>query len=458
MFVARNGKMGFVPIDDPELIRAAAMGISPTVWRHWKKSQGNTNAAAKAQCGVNAAIAAHEKQRQQSALAVTVKGNETMPATATAPRNGAPKDHPRKYAEPQVGLAQPRLVTPALKAFDTAQEALDAGMAMLAGACRAVPNRTHPVAENYCRQRGLQVMNTASSASPTGGGYIVPDELARAILKRMTRVGWARRLAFVSPMTSGSQSIPWETSGLTVEYIIEAPVSAPTPSDISWGSIGLAAEKRGVLGYISAELDADTLIPYVDTYVDRAAHALAKREDREFILGDGTSTYGGEVGLLASLGAGGIHTAATGHDTWPELDVDDYAACMAKLPEDFADGRESWICSAAHYAVGMLGAVGGASQGFAEDGRPLFLGKPVNLLPAMPATAAASTVCALYGSWSEVAVLGNRGITFAASDKAPGAFERDLIAVKAFSRYDIAIHNAGTASAAGGYVGLATAA
>jgi HK97 family phage major capsid protein len=398
------------------------------------------------------------RRHMKSAKPATPKGS-TMPA-AVAKKTEPPKAAPSAPSAPSTHpfvASQPRYVAPNLKAFATPDAAYRAGMAVQATISR-LTQRKNARAEVYCKSRGIDVLAIATTGSPTGGGYVVPDELSQAIITLKARAGQARKLAFIAPMQSGALTVPWEQDGLTVEYVGEAPSVAPTASDIDWGAINFNAKTRGVLGYVSHELSDDALIRFVDAYADRAAHALAKCEDREYILGDGTSPYGGEVGLIAALGAGGVSTAVTAHDSFVEIDVTDFVNCMAKLPEAFADGRESWICSAAFYAVGMLRSVGGAAQGFAEDGRPLFLGKPVNLFPAMPSSSAASTVCALYGNWAEVSAIGDRGLVYTFSDKTPTAFERDLIAMKAFSRYDISIHNHGDASTAGGYVALKTAA
>lgn len=169
------------------------------------------------------------------------------------------------------------------------------------------------------------------------------------------------------------------------------------------------------------------------------------------------STYGGAVGLLSKLGAGGTVVAASGHDSWAELDLTDFANLVAKLPEQYADGSESYICSSGFYAF-MIKAAGGAAQGFAEDGTPLFMGKRVNLLPTMPASSAASQVCCLFGNWRESVILGDHGLKFAISDLSPEVFAKDLIAVRSISRYGLVVRDGGTASAAGSFVGLQTAA
>lgn len=412
-----------------------------------RQSQENASRQKESDRQRDAAIAAHEaKSRQQTNLTITNKANEgTEPMPAAAASKSPPK----------LQIKLPNVIAPNLKAFDSMESAYSAGMAVLAAVGRHT-DRRNAIAEVYCRERGMQILNVATVAQPTAGGYLVPDELSKAIILNMARIGAARRLSMYMPMGSSYLSVPVERGGLTVQYISE--VGTPTPTDSTWGAVSLQAEKRGVLGYTSQELNDDALVRYVDTYASRAAHALARQEDKEFVLADGTSTYGGEVGLVASIGAGGVSTAATGHDTWAELDVTDFTNAMALLPEQFADGRESWICSAAFYAQAMLRSTGGASQGFAEDGRPLFLSKPVNILPAMPTTSAAATLCCLYGNFAEAAVFGDRGLVYTISDKSPQVFANDMIAMRCFSRYDINVHNGGDATNAGAYVGLKTAA
>lgn len=398
------------------------------------------------------AVATSRKQlstSQAPALTVTAHAKQTTPA----PTKGI-SDMPATAPSKRMVVSMPRVIAPNLKAFATTEDAYGAGMAMLAAVGRWYEPR-NLIAEQFCNERGMPVLNVATVAQPTAGGYLVPDALSEAIIKNMSRIGAARRLSMYAPMNSNTLNVPIERGGPTVYSVTE--MGTITGTDSEWGSIRLEPTKRGVLGYVSQELNDDALVRFVDTYADRAAHALARWEDKEFAIGDGTSTYGGTVGLIHSLGAAGI-SEATGADSWEDLTIAHFAAAMGKLPEQFSDGRESWCCSAAFYAMGMLRAAGGSSQGFAEDGRPLFLSKPVNILPAMPATSAAEQICCTYGNYAEACVFGDRGLTFAISDKCPEVFASDKIAVRALSRYKINVHGGGDASTAGAYVGLKTAA
>jgi HK97 family phage major capsid protein len=317
--------------------------------------------------------------------------------------------------------------------------------------------RRDVIAEDHCHRLGLDISAIAKEATGTGGGYLTPSPLHNEVIEQAARVGIARKIATVLPMTSDSlqvAKIAADSFG-TVRYPDEA--SSISASDMEFSQIELLAKKRALFSYISNELNSDAVISFTDLLVRRFGFGLARNEDREFSLGDATSTYGGVVGLASAIGTGSIVQAATGHDTWPELTIADFVSCQGKLPEWAADGRECWVCSAAFYAIAMLGAAGGNAQGFDEDGNPLFLGKPVYFLSGMPTTATAATICCYYGNFEEGATIGDRiPFSFAVSEHV--GFGSDTIACRGLSRYDINIHDAGDATNAGAIVTLKTAA
>jgi HK97 family phage major capsid protein len=66
-------------------------------------------------------------------------------------------------------------------------------------------------------------------------------------------------------------------------------------------------------------------------------------------------------------------------------------------------------------------------------------------------------VCALFGSFPQAVILGDRtGIRISRDDSV--GFLSDLITLKATARYDINVHQPGDSSNAGAYVALKTAA
>lgn len=105
----------------------------------------------------------------------------------------------------------------------------------------------------------------------------------------------------------------------------------------------------------------------------------------------------------------------------------------------------------------MLRAAGSEAQGFAENGTLLFLVTKIHLLESMPRLQRRAEL-ACCTARREAIIFGDRCLAFATSDKSPKAFSKDMIAVRCVDRFGIGVHNGGTASKAGAYVGLATAA
>lgn len=396
--------------------------------------------------------------RQAVTTAKSQKGSSTVP-TATASKPIAKPSLPANYTPPADRTAHmaPRHIVPTLKNFtgpDGPSRAYVAAQAALAaiGRSQGVPNHR---AEAFLESKGYGFpMMTATGTEATKGGYTIPDPLAAAVFERKVRVGVSRQLAEMMPMTSDVLGVPKETDGLTVRYVAEA--EAITASDLTFGMINLRSHTRCTLSFQSNELNADALISWADLFVSRCGSAMAAKEDDEFINGDGTSTYGGEVGLAGAIGTAGIYTAATGHDTWPELTIADFAGCMGLLPSKFSNGSEAWLCSPQFYATAMLASVNGAFQGVDENGRMLFMGKPVYLSSKAPLTTAAATIACYYGSFSEAAMIGDREPVTLMFSK-DYMFGSDLTVVRGRSRYDINIHEGGNGTTAGAYVALKTA-
>lgn len=346
-----------------------------------------------------------------------------------------------------------------LKAFKNERAAYDSGMWLRAISAR-MRNEDDKAALLHCQRNGLEISNTMSEGTGAGGGYLTPAPLSSTLIDVRENVGVCRQTADIQPMTSDTLTIPKRNGGLTVYAPGEA--TALTASDKTFKQVELITKRRGVLSYISQELTDDALINIVDNVVSEMAYALALQEDVEYINGTGAATtYFGVRGLLSSIGAGGVSTAATNHDTWAEIDMADFTAFMGLLPERYTV-MPSFICSSNFYHTVMLrllASAGGNSiatlQGGAGASRQ-FLGFPVYITSQMPTSTAASTKCCLFGAFNMGVILGDRvGIRIARDDSI--GFTSDYIALKAVSRYDIRVHEAGTASAAGAYVALSTA-
>lgn len=348
----------------------------------------------------------------------------------------------------------------AYKGEGAEKRALIAGMwlrAVTAGAKRQRDER----AEQFCESHGIPLFATQTEGTATAGGYLVPEPLSQAIIDVRAQVGVARRLCDVQPMTSDSLAIPKRTGGLTVYAPGEG--NTVTTSDPTWGRVNLIAKTRAVATQISQELQDDALISVVDHATSEMAYALASNEDGELINGDGSGTYFGVQGLLSKIGSAGVSTAATGHDTWPELDATDIANWFGLLPDKYrVRGQLAIVCSSNFYHTALLRllmAAGGntiASLQAGDVADAMFMGYPCYFTDKMPRATAAATVSALLINTMQAAIIGDRvGVRMGMS--AEFAFLDRVLTLLADVRYDINVHEPGDSSNAGAYVALKTA-
>lgn len=348
--------------------------------------------------------------------------------------------------------------TAKLRAFKTNREAYDAGMWMRALVARLFRGEQDKEAELHCHRRGLDISNTATEGVGAGGGYLVPAPVSSAIIEFREKVGVARQVCDIQPMTANTLSIPKRTGGLTVYYPDEA--SSITDSTKNWGQIELITRKRAVATKISQELQEDALISVVDNAVAEMSYAMALQEDNELINGDGGSSYGTVRGLLSKVGSAGVYTNSTDdRDAWDEYTITDITTFMGKLPDRYGDDAV-FICSNNFYwsvFARLAAAAGGNNIGTLEGGPSgkRFLGVPVYTTSQMPTATATSQKCLLYGMFRQAVILGDRtGIRIGRDDST--SFLSDLTTLKATSRYDMHVHEAGNASTAGAYVVLQT--
>jgi len=378
------------------------------------------------------------------------------------PLNGSIDDG-RQTLNARIAAANPHVIIGKLRAFTgdlNAEHARNCGYYLRAAVARMRHGRDDE-AEQRIEALGWKVHNAATENTASAGGFLVPTPLAAAIINYRLLSGVSRKACRVVPMTSDTLDLPKKTGAHTVYYPGEG--NSITASQQTFGQVKLSVVKRAVLTQVSQELRDDALVPIVDDIVAEIGSDLALKEDAELISGDGTSTYGGEQGLLSAIGAGGVSTAATGHDTWPEIDLADVMAWLGLLPSKFAvGGNTSIICSSNFYysvlcRVAMqLGGTTASALIDGVTGQPMFWGKPVYFTDYMPTATAAATVHALYGDFSKAVVIGDRmGIAVGQSDQY--AFASDLLTIKATARYDVNVHEPGTSSAAGAYVALKSA-
>lgn len=312
-------------------------------------------------------------------------------------------------------------------------------------------------AQKWCREHGLDIQQRIMQGGvDTLGGYLVPTEMEQAIIDMRESYGLARRLARRRPMGSDTRSIPKRTGGVTA-YFIEEDNSGITASEKAWGNVNLIAKTLAALTKVSENLEEDSIIDVVDDLAMEMAWAFAQKEDQCWLIGDGTSTYGGMTGLVTLFNASALSSrfnAVTNHDTMAEYDNVDLTGVLASVA-DFAGLNPSWVCSRvfAEMVFGRLKAVAGGvtGQGLEARQRMAYLGYPVDTSDIMNKDATgdqSDTTVALFGDFSMSSSFGDRrGITIQVLRERYA--DQLQIGIRAHERFQIVNHDVGSTAVKG---------
>lgn len=390
---------------------------------------------------------AERYEQRMSEADIAMRANRSVGPTAATP---TPPDN-RRFAIPASARKRG-----ALKSFfgeNADRNAYSSGMWFLA-------TMGHSKAQQWCSDHGIAIRMALSEGVDSLGGYLVPEELETSIINLREERGIFRRYARREPMISDTKIIPRRLGGLTMYYVGEN--QEITASDKQWNSVRLTARKAAVLCKYSSELNEDAVINIADDLAEEIAYSFANGEDLAGFLGDGTSTYGGITGLANALQAGSIVTAVTGNTSFGTLDLGDFEAMIGLLPLYAMQDDPAWYMSRAGWAASAMrlanAAGGNTSENIEGERTPMFLGFPVRWSQVMNSTLTAQTstnALAYFGSLRQGVAFGDRrGMSIQTSSER--YFEFDQLAIKGTERFDIVVHETGTATAPGSIIMLAT--
>lgn len=259
----------------------------------------------------------------------------------------------------------------------------------------------NPRALRWCKDAGIQLVQGSRESMGfnerdmtegvfTSAGWLVPVEMEAAIIANREQYGVARRICNVIPMTSSTTSIPRVTADVTAYFVGEG-VSG-TKSDSAGDQVTLTLKDVMARTHIGKSTAMDTIIPLAEMVAREQARAFAVKEDACLVIGDGTSTYGGILGLKPLLDdsnySGGRVQAASAHDTFPEFDVADITSLIGILPV-YARPGARYLCSGVFDAMvfGRLKLNAGGNdtqtvQGSIVEGQ--YGGFPITVAHHMP--------------------------------------------------------------------------
>ena len=320
--------------------------------------------------------------------------------------------------------------------------------------CLGAMGHTKSIA--FCEANGMALRTKAHTEGVnSAGGFLVPDEFESELITLREQFGVFRRNARVWPMSSDTLRIAKRTTGLTAYFAGEA--SSGTESTQVFDSIQLVAKKLMVLTTVSSELLEDAVVNIGDDIAGEVAYAFANKEDGCGFLGDGTSTYGGIVGLEAAL-SDATYQVATCASTLATVTLAEINAAFAKLPAwSYQRSNVKIYChkSVYHNVFERLamGVGGNSATEIAAGISPRFFGYPVEFCQVMSATVADDKTFAFIGDLSQGCYFGDRRSTSVAfSDSALNSFEQDEKAVRGTERFDIVCANVGGSTASGAVI------
>lgn len=310
--------------------------------------------------------------------------------------------------------------------------------------------------KRWCKDHGI--LNAMGENDDLKGGSLVPVQFENSVISLLEEYGVFARYARNYPMTSDSATLPRRAGGLTAYAVGEN--AEITASDVTVGQVNLTARKFATLTKVSSELSEDAAIALADMLASEIAYAHAVKQDACGFLGDGLPTYGGIVGLANVLAAGSVATAGSGLNTAASLTIAVFQDAVSKLPQ-IPGIRPVWFVHSANYwnVMARLQFAAGGNTVMDLGGSPVqqFMGYPVVFTQTLPSTVSGSTKFAYFGDLSLACTMGMRRSLSLKSD-ASRYVEYDQVGVFSNMRYDINIHEIGTASVAGPIVQLKAAA
>ena len=284
-------------------------------------------------------------------------------------------------------------------------------------------------AMRWCRDAGVMVQQVGAEAAQrtmtegvfTSAGWLVPVEMEAGIIANREQYGVARRVVRIVPMSSADTSIPRVTSDIEAYFVGEG--NDGTASDSAGDQVNLALKDLMAYSKIGKSTAQDTAIPLAEFVAEEQGRAFGIKEDKCWLLGDGTSTYGGMQGIITLLEnasyTGGRVVASTNVDTFGEITTTDTSAVLGLLPV-YARPGARWLCSGIAEAL-VFGRIKAGAGG--NDVRTLregiiesdYAGFPVTVAHHMPSGAATdytSKVMLLLGNFQLGTAMGvGQGMT-----------------------------------------------
>jgi HK97 family phage major capsid protein len=325
----------------------------------------------------------------------------------------------------------------ALELTDTASLEYKAGQFMRAALF------ADPAAARWCRENKVAITKASATTPNSAGGVLLPDEVAAAVLLLIEEYGVIPAEAATWSLHSDSLVVPRNSVGMTMAWIGEgSTISSLTPS---FDGLQLTPRKLGGYLKVSNELMEDAPGVLGAWFICAAARGVGKSLDQAAFVGDGSSSFGGIIGIQSSLSSGAKVTASSG--TWTSLTGTDIGSTVGALGRRALDNAKIYISMTGYGTLVRLAGANGGLVATIENGKlkASYHGLPVVITNALP-TSASVTSGKLMMVVSDLAQAVAYGVrrdlsVMAFSEFAP---EVDQTLIRVTTRCDISAHDCGS--------------
>lgn len=161
-----------------------------------------------------------------------------------------------------------------------------------------------------------EVRNALSIGEDTEGGFTVPDEFERQLIRGLEENNIFRQMAHVIRTASGTRKIPIANDVMEASWIDEG--EAIPETNTKFAQTTLSAYKLGTMIKVSNELLHDSAFDIASYIAERFGVCMGNAEEKAFIIGTGEKQ---PTGLLHDTNGAelGVTAAAEGVVTFDEI-------------------------------------------------------------------------------------------------------------------------------------------
>ena len=245
--------------------------------------------------------------------------------------------------------------------------------------------------------------NVLSEGTDADGGYLVPEEFERQIVKTLDEANVIRFLAKVIT-TNSERKIPVAASHSTAQWTLEN--GAYTESNPTFGQKQIDAYKLTDLIRVSQELLQDSAFDLESYIADEFARAFGIAEEQAFCVGTGTNQPTGI--FTVNGGTVGVTAAAT-----TAITADELISLVYALKSPYRRNAKFLMNDATVAAIRKLKDLNGAYmwQPSVQAGQPdRLLGYEIYTSPYVP-TLAAGALAVAFGDFQNYWIADRAGRT-----------------------------------------------